>query len=65
MRVPDTDQGLAGPLDIFAPTRPLLPRQVARPAYQQPWKLQRKHTAAFHTCWLTAASIPPCPAVPS
>ena len=65
LRVPDTDQGLAGPLDIFAPTCPLLPRQVARPAYQQSWKLQRKHTAAFHTCWLTAASIPPCPAVPS
>ena len=44
--------------DTFAPTSPLLPRQVARSAYQQPWKLQRKHTAAFHTCWRTVASSP-------
>jgi hypothetical protein len=64
LSVPDIDQGIADPPDTFAPTSPLLPRQVARAAYQQPWKLQRKHTAAFHTCWLTVACPPPCLVIP-
>jgi hypothetical protein len=46
----DIDQGR---FPTFCPEpAPLLPRQVARSAYQQPWKLQRKHTAAFHTYYL-------------
>jgi hypothetical protein len=58
--VPDSTRGPPGPFNC-----PRLAPTAARPAYQQPWKLRRKHTAGFHTCWLTVASLShPCPAFP-